>query len=332
MNFKAVLVEKNAAGEISAAVQTLDKSRLPAGNVSVAVAYSTLNYKDGLCLGPSQGLVRHYPHVPGVDFSGTVEASDDPRYQAGDQVILTGWRVGEAWWGGYSQMAQVNADWLVPLPAGLSLYDAMAVGTAGFTAMQAVLALEDHGLTPAAGPVLVTGAAGGVGSTAIAILAKLGYQVAAVTGRPETTPYLSSLGASEFIARADINEKGKRPLESEKWAGCIDSVGGEMLARVLGQMQSRSSIAAVGLVGGVEVPLSIMPLLLRGVNILGIDSVTQSYAQRTRIWSRLAEDLPLEHLKSMCTDATLYELPALGKSILSGGIKGRVVIDVNAGH
>ncbi|MFT5258293.1 MAG: acrylyl-CoA reductase (NADPH) [Saprospiraceae bacterium] len=330
MSFKAVVVERSEDKKITAGVQTLEESQLPDGNVTIAVEYSTLNYKDGLCLGNSQGLVRNYPHVPGVDFAGTVESSEDDRYKTGDKVILTGWRVGEAWWGGYSQKAKVNADWLVPLPDGLTTYDAMAVGTAGFTAMQSIIALECHGLSPSDDPVLVTGASGGVGSNAIAILANLGYKVAAVSGRPETEGYLSSLGASEFIARAEINTKSERPLESEKWAGCIDSVGGEMLARIIGQMKSRSSIAAVGLVGGTDVPMSVMPFLLRGINLLGIDSVTQSYEARVETWARVAKDLPMEKLRSMITEATLSELPDLGKSILAGGVKGRVVVDVNA--
>ncbi|MBC7677100.1 MAG: acryloyl-CoA reductase, partial [Rhodoferax sp.] len=234
--FKALVVEKDDAGVTHASVQDVADERLPIGDVTVAVEYSTLNYKDGLCIGPGAGLVRTYPHVPGIDFAGSVLASDDARYAAGDRVVLTGWRVGEAHWGGYATKARVKSDWLVPLPAGVSTKQAMAVGTAGFSSMLAVMALEEHGLTPDKGEVLVTGAAGGVGSVAVAILARLGYGVAAVTGRPEAAAYLRDLGAARIVPRADLAEVVKRPLESEVWAGCIDAVGGAMLARILGQM------------------------------------------------------------------------------------------------
>ena len=328
--FKALVVEKNDEGKTSAAVQDMSLDQLPAGEVTVAVDYSTVNYKDGLCVGPGGGLVRNYPHIPGIDFAGTVEASDDDRYKAGDKVVLTGWRVGEAYWGGYSQKARVKADWLVPLPAGIDTRQAMAVGTAGFTAMLAVMALEDHGLTPGNGPVLVTGAAGGVGSVATAILANLGYEVAAVTGRPETAEYLTSLGAIQIVAREEINETVKRPLEAETWAGCIDAVGGDMLARVLGQMKYGASVSAVGLAGGMTLPATVIPFLLRGVNLLGIDSVMQPYANRVRAWDRIASDLPMDKLEAMVHSATLNDLPQLGRDILKGQVKGRVVVDVNA--
>jgi acrylyl-CoA reductase (NADPH) len=296
----------------------------------VNVEYSTVNYKDGLCIGPGGGLVREYPHVPGIDFAGTIESSDDARYNAGDSVVLTGWRVGEVHWGGYAQKARVNADWLVPLPSGLSSRQAMAVGTAGFTAMLAVMALEDHGLKPDQGPVLVTGAAGGVGSVATAILANLGYEVAAVTGRPETEDYLRGLGATLIVPREDINETVKRPLERETWAGCVDAVGGDMLARILGQMKYGGSVSAVGLAGGAGLPATVIPFLLRGVNLLGIDSVMQPYDNRLRAWERIAKDLPMDKLEAMIHPATLGDLPALGKDILKGQVKGRVVVDVNA--
>jgi acrylyl-CoA reductase (NADPH) len=328
MSFRALIVEKAADGKTEASIQTLDEARLPAGNVTVAVEYSTLNYKDGLCIGPGGGLVRTYPHVPGIDFAGTVETSDDARYQTGDKVILTGWRVGEVHWGGYAEKARVNADWLVPLPAGLTTRQAMAVGTAGLTSMLAVMALEAHGLTPANGPVLITGAAGGVGSVATAILANLGYEVAAVTGRPETTDYLMGLGAKTIVARSDINETVKRPLEAESWAGCIDAVGGSMLARVLGQMKYGASVAAVGLAGGAALPATVIPFLLRGVNLLGIDSVMQPFANRVTAWQRVAKDLPLEKLEAMIAPAVLADLPKLGAAILNGQVQGRVVVDV----
>lgn len=328
--FKALIVEKGEDGATSASVQKIDEARLPDGDVTVAVEYSTVNYKDGLCIGPGGGLVRSYPHVPGIDFAGTVESSSDDRYKPGDKVVLTGWRVGEACWGGYSQKARVKADWLVPLPDGLSTRSAMAAGTAGFTAMLAVMALEDHGLTPENGEVLVTGAAGGVGSVATAILSNLGYQVAAVTGRPETEDYLKVLGASRIVAREELAETVKRPLETETWAGCVDAVGGAMLARVLGQMQYGASVAAVGLAGGAGLPATVIPFLLRGVNLLGIDSVMQSYNNRVRAWKRVASDLPMDKLEEMVRHATLEDLPRLGSDILKGKVKGRIVVDVNA--
>lgn len=330
MTFNALIVEKNDEGKTSASVQAITEDRLPEGNVTVAVEYSTLNYKDGLCVGPGGGLVRNYPHIPGIDFSGTVEASDDARYSVGDKVVLTGWRVGEMHWGGYSQKARVNADWLVPLPEGLTTRQAMAVGTAGFTAMLAVMALEDHGLTPGNGEVLVTGAAGGVGSVATAILAARGHEVAAVTGRPEQEDYLKSLGATRIVAREEINETVKRPLEAETWAGCVDAVGGDMLARVLGQMKYGASVSAVGLAGGAGLPATVIPFLLRGVNLLGIDSVMQPYNNRVRAWDIIAKDLPMDKLEAMVVPATLSDLPELGSAILKGGVRGRVVVDVNA--
>ncbi|MBU3035233.1 acryloyl-CoA reductase [Tritonibacter mobilis] len=329
--FKALVMTKDAdSGKASAAIEELNEDQLPDGEVTVAVDYSTVNYKDGLCLSPKGGgLVRNYPHVPGIDFAGTVEASSDDRYKPGDKVVLTGWRVGEAHWGGYSQKARVKADWLVPLPGGITARQAMAVGTAGFTAMLAVMALEDHGLKPGNGPVLVTGAAGGVGSVATAILAHLGYEVAAVTGRPETADYLKSLGATQIVPRTDLNETVKRPLESETWAGCVDAVGGEMLARVLGQMKYGASVAAVGLAGGAALPATVIPFLLRGVNLLGIDSVMQPFENRQRAWQRIATDLPMEKLDAMVHPATLADLPKLGADILAGQVQGRVVVDVN---
>ena len=327
--FDALVVDKDEDGKISAAVTQIDEADLPEGEVTVAVEYSTVNYKDGLCIGPGGGLVRNYPHIPGIDFAGTVEKSDDARYAPGDKVVLTGWRVGEAHWGGYAQKARVKADWLVPLPDGLDTRQAMAVGTAGFTAMLAVMALEDHGLKTGDGPVLVTGAAGGVGSVATALLAKLGYEVAGVTGRPETESYLRDLGASRIVPREELAETTKRPLEGETWAGCVDAVGGAMLARVLGQMKYGASVAAVGLAGGAALPATVIPFLLRGVNLLGIDSVMQPYENRLRAWERIARDLPMDKLEAMVQPATLSDLPGLGADILKGQVRGRVVVDVN---
>ena len=328
--FDALMVSKDVeTGKTHAEVTQIDLDRLPEGDVTVAVEYSTVNYKDGLCIGPGGGLVRKYPHIPCIDFAGTVEASDDDRYKPGDKVVLTGWRVGEAHWGGYAHKARVKADWLVPLPEGLDTRQAMAVGTAGFTAMLSVMALEDHGLVPGNGPVLVTGAAGGVGSVGVAILAALGHEVAGVTGRPDTADYLKSLGATQIVAREELNETVKRPLESETWAGCIDAVGGEMLARVLGQMKYGGSVAAVGLAGGAGLPATVIPFLLRGVNLLGIDSVMQPYDNRLRAWQRIGKDLPLSKLEDMVVPATLSDLPKLGADILNGQVRGRVVVDVN---
>ncbi|WP_297614691.1 MDR family oxidoreductase [uncultured Roseicyclus sp.] len=330
MTFRALVVEKDTDGKTHAAIQTLSDDRLPAGDVTVAVEYSTVNYKDGLCLGPGGGLVRTYPHVPGIDLAGSVTASDDPRYAPGDKVVLTGWRVGEVHWGGYAETARVKADWLVPLPHGLTTRHAMAVGTAGLTAMLAIMALEDHGLAPARGEVLVTGAAGGVGSVATAILANLGYAVAAVTGRPEQAAYLHALGAGRIVPREDLAETVKRPLEAETWAGCVDAVGGAMLARVLGQMRYGGSVAAVGLSGGAALPATVIPFLLRGVNLLGIDSVMQPFESRRRAWDRIVRDLPMDRLEAMIQPATLADLPDLGKAILAGQQRGRVVVDVRA--
>ncbi len=330
--FNALVVTKDeASGKTAAAVQQISDNDLPQSEVRVAVDYSTVNYKDGLCIGPGAGLVRSYPHVPGIDFAGTVEQSSDSRYKPGDKVVLTGWRVGEAHWGGYAQKASVRADWLVPLPKGLTTRQAMAVGTAGLTAMLAIMALEDHGLTPDKGEVLVTGAAGGVGSVATAILAKLGYQVAAVTGRPETAGYLTSLGAARIVAREDLTEVTRKPLEAETWAGCVDAVSGPMLGRVLKQMKYGASVAAVGLAGGAPIEGALItPFILRGVNLLGIDSVMQPYANRLRAWERIARDLPMDKLEAMVEPATLADLPRLGADILRGQVRGRVVVDVNA--
>lgn len=330
--FNALIVDKDPQNaRTSAAVRQISIDDLPQGDVLVAVDYSTVNYKDGLCIGPGAGLVRTYPHVPGIDFAGTVETSADPRYAPGDKVVLTGWRVGENHWGGYAQKARVKADWLVPLPDGLSGRQAMAVGTAGLTAMLSVMALEDHGLRPGAGPVLVTGAAGGVGSVATAILGHLGHEVAAVTGRPEQGDYLRALGASRIVPRADLAEATAKPLESEQWAGCIDAVAGAMLGRVLKQMKYGSSVAAVGLAAGMQIEGALItPFILRGVNLLGIDSVMQPYDNRLRAWQRIARDLPMDRLEAMIVPATLSDLPQLGTDILKGQVRGRVVVDVNA--
>lgn len=330
--FKAILLEERD-GEVEAALQELDEARLPAfegeGGVTVANEYTTLNYKDGMILNGIGRLVRKYPHVPGIDFAGTVTASGHPDYRPGDKVILTGWRVGEATWGGHAQQARVKGDWLVPLPEGLTTKRAMALGTAGLTAMLAVMALEDHGVTPDKGEVLVTGAAGGVGSVATALLAKLGYQVTASTGRAETHDYLTSLGAQTLIDRAEFSEPSKRPLESERWAGCVDCVGGTTLARVLAQTRLHGSVAALGNAGGIKLEATVLPFLLRGINLLGIDSGACPGPRRRQAWTRLASELPLDKLDAMTSEAVLADLPDLANKILKGQVRGRLVVDVN---
>ena len=326
--FNALMLDKED-GKVTARIEEVDEGRLPEGDVTVAIDHSTLNYKDGLIITNKAPLVRSYPHVPGIDFAGRVVESSHPDWRAGDAVILTGWGVGERHWGGHAERARVKGEWLVPLPAGWTTREAMAVGTAGFTAMLAVIALENQGLQPGAGEVLVTGAAGGVGSIAIAVLAGLGHEVTASTGRPASHDYLKSLGASRVIDRAELAEPSTRPLESERFAGCIDSVGGSTLARVLAQMKYRCSVAAVGLAGGSELHTTVIPFLLRGVNLLGIDSVYQPMAPRRAAWERLARDLDLARLETMVVDAGLGDLPRLADEILKGHVRGRVVVDPN---
>jgi acrylyl-CoA reductase (NADPH) len=328
--FKALVLNKQD-DRVTAAVEEVDEARLPEGDVTVDVEYSTLNYKDGLIIENKAPLVRSYPHVPGIDFAGRVRDSAHPDYRPGDAVVLTGWGVGERSWGGYAQRARVKSDWLVPLPESWRTDHAMAVGTAGFTAMLAVIALENHGLEPGAGEVLVTGAAGGVGSVAVALLAKLGHQVTASTGRAASHDYLHSLGASTIIDRAELAEPSSRPLEAERFAGCIDAVGGTTLARVLGQMKYRCSVAAVGLAGGSELRATVIPFLLRGVNLLGIDSVYQPVAPRRAAWQRLARGLDLATLEGMIVEAGLQDLPRLAGDILQGRVQGRVVVDPRRG-
>jgi acrylyl-CoA reductase (NADPH) len=328
MAFKGLLLEESG-GKVSSRITTLEESALPPGEVTVEIAYSTLNYKDGLVLNGLGRLVRTYPHVPGIDFAGTVAESSSPDFKKGDQVVLTGWGVGEQRWGGYAQKARVKASELVKLPHGLSLKQAMAIGTAGFTAMLAARALEGHGLKPEAGEVLVTGASGGVGSVAVAILASWGYSVTASTGRLAANgDYLKSLGAKTIIDRAEIAQP-KRPLDSERWAGCIDAVGGQTLACVLTQLKYGMSVAACGLAGGNELATTVIPFLLRGVNLLGIDSVRCPLPRRQDAWKRLAADLPLAKLDSMTETVPLSELAAMAGKILKGETRGRVVVDVS---
>ena len=330
MSLRALVLSQGADRKVTGAIETLPVDRLPAGDVTVAVDYSTLNYKDGMILQGQGRLVRQYPHVPGIDFAGTVEKSASPEFRPGDAVILTGWRVGELHWGGYAERARVPASFLVRRPEGLSALQAMAIGTAGFTAMLAVIALERHGLKPDAGDVLVTGAAGGVGSIAVSLLSALGYRVAASTGRPELRDYLVGLGAAELIDRAALAAKPTRPLDRERWAGVIDAVGGMTLATVLTQLKYRASVAACGLAGGSDLPATVIPFLLRGVNLLGIDSVMCPHDERVEAWRRLARDLPLDKLAALTETVPLADVPGLAPRILKGEVRGRIVIDLAA--
>ena len=326
--FKAlVLTEQD--GKVVPGFETRRIAELPPGDVLVRVEWSTLNYKDGMILNGIGRLVRSYPHIPGVDFAGTVEESANPAWRKGDPVVLTGWRVGEQRWGGYAQYARVPAEWLVRVPAPMTTKQAMAIGTAGFTAMLAVMALEQHGLDPDRGEVLVTGAAGGVGSVAVAILAKLGYRVVGSSGRPETQDFLKSLGAAEIIDRAALATPSTRPLQAERWAGAIDAVGGTTLGTLLTQMKYRGAVAACGLAGGSELNTTVIPFLLRGINLLGIDSVMSPLPERQEAWRRLAEDLPMDLLDSLTETIPFAALPDYAGRILKGQTRGRVVVDID---
>ena len=327
--FRALVLHEEG-GKVVPRIEVVDEERLPPGEVTVAVECSTLNYKDGMILQGIGRLVRTYPHIPGIDFAGTVERSDSPELKPGDPVILTGWRVGETRWGGYAEKARVPASYLVRRPEGISARQAMAIGTAGFTAMLAVVTLERHGLKPDAGEVLVTGAAGGVGSVAVALLARLGHRVIASTGRPEQRDYLTGLGAAELLDRAALAAKPARPLDTERWAGAIDAVGGTTLAMIVTQLKYRASVAACGLAGGSDLPATVIPFLLRGVNLLGIDSVMCPHDERVEAWRRLVRDLPLDRLDRMTESVPLAEVPGLAPKILGGATRGRIVIDVRA--
>ncbi len=326
MTFRAILLEEND-GAVTGSVTDLDEDRLPEGDVTVRVDYSDLNYKDGLILKGLARLVRTYPHVPGIDFSGTVEDSASPDFAPGDRVVLTGWGLGERHWGGFAQKARVKAGWLVKVPDALSNLQAMAIGTAGFTAMISAMALEDAGLRPGAGPVLVTGASGGVGSVAVAILAALGHEVTASTGKSGEEDYLRGLGAASVIGRLEATG---RPLEKAQWAGCVDTVGGATLATAAAQMGLHSAVAVCGNAGGNDLATTVLPFILRGVSLLGIDSVMYPAAPRKTAWQRLATDLPIGKLEAMTEAIPLGETFAAGERILKGGVRGRTVIDVNA--
>jgi acrylyl-CoA reductase (NADPH) len=322
------LILREEGGKVVPRIEAVDEALLPPGEVTLRIECSTLNYKDGMILQGLGRLVRTYPHIPGIDFAGTVEHSESPEFAPGDPVILTGWRVGEAQWGGYAEKARVKAAYLVHRPDQLSARQAMAIGTAGLTAMLAVIALERHGLHPDAGDVLVTGAAGGVGSVAISLLSRLGYRVVASTGRPELREYLIELGAADLIDRASLAVKLSRPLDSERWAGAVDAVGGATLATILAQLKYRGSVAACGLAGGSDLAATVIPFLLRGVNLLGIDSVMCPRAERIEAWQRLAHDLPLDRLERMTEAVPLSALLDLAPRILKGEIRGRIVVEV----
>jgi acrylyl-CoA reductase (NADPH) len=329
MTFRALVLTQGADRKVAGAIETLPEDKLPAGDVVVAIDYSTLNYKDGLVLTTGGGLVKTWPHVGGIDFAGTVETSENAAFKAGDKVVLNGYRVGELHWGGYATKARVKGDWLVRLPDSLSTRRAMAIGTAGYTSMLCVMALEKHGIDPAKGEILVTGAAGGVGSVAVAILAKLGYAVVAATGRPQEGEYLKSLGATTIMDRKELTEAPDRPLLGERFAGVVDTVSGVMFARALAQVKYGGAAAVCGLAAGPSFPGSILPFILRGVSVYGIDSVMLPKAPREEAWRRLGSDLPLDKLDSTVSEAGLGDLMALAPRILKGEVRGRVVVDVS---
>ena len=325
--FNAILIERDAQ-PYRAGINKLDEAQLPAGDVTVRVEFSTLNYKDALAISGKAPVVRQFPMVPGIDFAGTVEHSSNAAYQSGDKVLLNGWGVGESHWGGLAQLARVKAEWLVPLPGTLTARQAMAIGTAGYTAMLCVMALEQHGLKPGDGEVLVTGAAGGVGSIAVALLSKLGFRVAAMTGRPAQADFLRQLGAAEIVDRASYGQAGK-PLAKERWAGAIDVVGSHTLANVCASLRYGGVVAACGLAGGMDFPASVAPFILRGITLAGIDSVMRPRADRVEAWRRLSSDLPIQRLELLTEEISLAEALARAGQFLEGQVRGRIVVDVN---
>lgn len=326
--FKALVIDKQDDVQ-TVAISELDESQLPEGEVRIKVQYSTLNYKDGLAITGKAPVVRKFPMVPGIDFAGEVTESSDPRWKAGDQVILNGWGVGESHWGGLAGCAQVKADWLVALPEGLSAKQAMSVGTAGYTAMLCVMALQQQGVKPEDGEILVTGANGGVGTISITLLATLGYTVVASTGRMEEADYLKSLGASEVIHRDTFSSPG-RPLAKERWAGAVDSVGSHTLANVCASMRYGGAVAACGLAQGMDLPATVAPFILRGVTLIGVDSVNAPYAKRVAAWEQLTKLLDLEKLAANTQDLTLEDCVDVASDLLAGKVRGRVVVDCTA--
>ena len=327
--FKALLLTKTPEGATLADIASLDEAQLPEGEVLVNVAYSTVNYKDALAVTGQSPVVRKFPMVPGIDFAGTVAKSRDARFKPGDAVILNGWGVGESHWGGLAQKARVKADWLVPMPAGMEARQAMAIGTAGYTAMLCVMALQDRGVTPAAGPVLVTGANGGVGSIAIALLSRLGFEVHASTGRMGQVGHLKQLGAAEIIDRATFSAPGK-PLQKERWAAAVDSVGSYTLANVCASLKNGGTVAACGLAQGMDFPSSVAPFILRSITLAGVDSVQAPMAQRLMAWERLTHELPADVLEANTETIALEAVAALAPRLLAGQVRGRVRVDLAA--
>jgi acrylyl-CoA reductase (NADPH) len=325
--FNAILVEREPP-PYRAGLKKLDEAQLPAGEVTVRVAYSTLNYKDALAITGKAPVVRQFPMVPGIDFAGTVEHSGNSSYKSGDKVVLNGWGVGETHWGGLAQLARVNADWLIPLPRALTVRQAMAVGTAGYTAMLSVMALERHGITPGDGEILVTGAAGGVGSVAVALLSKLGFRVAAMTGRPAESDFLKQLGAAEILDRAAYSGAGK-PLAKERWAAAIDVVGSHTLANVCASLRYGGVIAACGLAGGMDFPTTVAPFILRGITLVGIDSVMRPRPDRVEAWRRLSQDLEVNKLELLTQEISLPQALERAGLVLEGQVRGRTIVDVN---
>lgn len=323
---RAILIDE-VDDEYTVGLTEVDPAGLPDGDVLVDVEYSTLNYKDSLALTGSSPVIRRFPMIPGIDLAGTVVTSDDDRFTAGDEVVLNGWGVGEVHWGGYAEQARVDADWLVPLPAAFTTRQAMAIGTAGYTAMLCVLALEDHGVSPTSGPVLVTGATGGVGSVAVTVLAELGYEVIAATGKSTETDYLTHLGATEVIDRTELSEPG-RPLGKERWAGAVDSVGSHTLANACASTMYGGTVAACGLAQGMDFPATVAPFILRGVTLAGVDSVKCPTERRIEAWNRLAEDLDPGLLAEMSIEVPLEDVFDLARQQLDGGIRGRTIVKV----
>jgi len=326
MSFRALVTDRDEAGVVSSSLETLEDTRLPDGDVTVDVEWAGLNYKDGLCLTGQAGLVRSFPHVAGIDFAGTVRQSSDERYRAGQKVILTGWRVGELHWGGYAERARVKADWLVALPQGLSTRDAMVLGTAGLTAMLAINRLQGAGVVPEKGEVLVTGAAGGVGSIAIGLLASLGYKPVALSGRPEHGEALIAQGAHRIVTRDEFLGEPERPLESARWAGAVDCVGGAVLGKLIKQVDQWGAVVALGNAAGIELNTTVLPFILRGVQLIGIDSVMQPYETRMAAWKRLAELFDPARYGAFVEEIGLEDLPAAAESILKGQIMGRRIV------
>lgn len=326
-NFKAILVSRDEDKKQTVDIVELNDSDLMEGDVTIAVEATTVNYKDGLCITGKSPIIQRWPMIPGIDLAGTVLSSNHAEYKEGDKVILNGWGIGQAHYGAYAGHARVNGDWLVPLPEGINALDSMAIGTAGYTAMLCVMALENHGITPDRGPIIVTGAAGGVGSIAISVLSKLGYHVIASTGRSSETAYLKALGASEIIDRNELSEPG-RPLGKERWAGGVDAVGSHTLANLLAQTKYGGAIAACGLAQGFDLPATVMPFILRGVSLLGVDSVNAPKSIRLEAWQRLASDLDLEKLASLSTMIGFDDIIQAAHDIIDGTIRGRVVVDM----